>query len=153
MRFLISSNLGNVPFPHLQYRGMPLLVLSVKCPKKKNSKNGLTFKTNFMVLTIWRCCFLFPLRVEIRLILVFQEAGWRFSKEMGREQTEASVSCANYSELAKDCKDMLEMVHRWGPSEGTQRRQRPLASPGVQWPSTSGGSLASSLGVRDRDVM
>lgn len=45
------------------------------------------------------------------------------SKEMGREQTKAPASCANYSELAKDCKDMLEMIHRWGPSEGIQRRQ------------------------------
>lgn len=70
-------------------------------------------------------------------------------KEMGREQTKALESCASYSVLAKSDKDMLKMIHRWGPSEGIQRRQRPLARPGVQWLSTNGGSLASSLRVRD----
>lgn len=57
-------------------------------------------------------------------------------KEMGREQAKASESCANYSELGKGmvrkCKDMLEVIHRWGPCEGIQRRQWPLPSPGVQ---------------------
>ena len=70
-------------------------------------------------------------------------------KEMGREQTKALESCTSYSVLAKSDKVMLETIHRWGPSEGIQRRQRPLAHPGVQWQSTNGGSLASSLGVRD----
>ena len=72
-------------------------------------------------------------------------------KEMGREQAKASESYANYSELGKGmvrkCKGILEVIHRWGPCEGIQRRQWPLPSPGVQGRSTNGGSLASSLGV------
>lgn len=54
---------------------------------KKNSKNRLTFKTHLMLLKIWRS-FLYPLKVEIRRILIFQESRGKVGEGDGQRTSQ-----------------------------------------------------------------